>query len=166
MSCDKVVEQQDEELPRKVLEPPSATLNNSINSMNGAPDSAKGKERCRVTISYKDQVQKICWYGEDTPAKNIEDVIRTAFGLPHHAALLLRNADGDNVAVSSSLPPNEIFKLQVCGGSRGEAGEDGNESDVKHEGDSQGSDGSPSSPSSPSVLSVQEDSPSPIPIKV
>lgn len=92
------------------------TSSSGSGSSNGDTATIKGKERCRITVSYRDQIQKICWYGEDTPAKNIEDVIRTAFGLPHHAALLLKNSDGDVVAVSSFLPPNEIFHLQASHG--------------------------------------------------
>lgn len=159
--------------------------------VSGPETPPKGKERYRVTVSYKDQVQKICWYGEDTPSKTIEDVIRTAFGLPHHASLLLKNADDDIVAVSSSLPANELFTLHVntSGGRSREEDEPMAEEVVEREqerdegikreqqdedDDSQSADGSlsPSPHSSPSpslaVVSVQsrEDTPSPIAIKV
>lgn len=141
----------DDEPPRKALEQPATpNLNNpstSITIVNGSDTIMKGggKERYRITVSFRDEIQKICWYGEDTPAKNIEDVIRTAFGLPHHAALLLKNSDGDVVAVSSSLPSNEIFHLQVGHATRQisreekekiEEMDDRESENVKHEGDS------------------------------
>jgi hypothetical protein len=103
---------QDDETSRKAAEQPST----SITMIPPLDSLTRGKERCRITVAFREEIQKICWYGEDTPAKNIEDVIRTAFGLPHHTPLLLKNAEGDVVAVSSSLPSNEIFHLQVGGG--------------------------------------------------
>lgn len=154
----------DDDPPRKALEQPATpNASTSITMVNG-PDTGhiniKGKERCRITVSFRDEIQKICWYGEDTPAKNIEDVIRTAFGLPHHASLLLKNSEGDVVAVSSSLPSNEIFHLQVGGSStrqlmisREQVGEEDDKLDrdrdrddlVKHEGDTDSDSSSPSS---------------------
>lgn len=184
----------DDEPNRKSLEqPPSILSSSSPQSSSSSPSSSnmvhspdtppKGKERYRVSVSYRDQVQKICWYGEDTPSKTIEDVIRTAFGLPHHATLLLKNADDDIVAVSSSLPPNELFTLHVSNARR-EEGEDEPmveeviEKVVKHEkeedeseeeGSTEGSPSpSPHSSPSPAIVSVQsrEDTPSPIAFKV
>ena len=167
--------------PRKALEQPSTpNANTTITMINGLVDPLiKGKERCRISVSFREEVQKICWYGEDTPAKNIEDVIRTAFGLPHHSTLLLKNSENDIVAVSSSLPSNEIFHLQV-GHPRQiitttRETRDGNEEmimeeeggDVKHESDnySDSSHSSPHTPSTAIVTLVQDDS-SPISIKV
>lgn len=147
---------------------PSATV--------GGDREGKEKVKCRIHVTYKDKTQNICWYGEETASHNIKDVIRTAFGLPHNTNLLLKNSEGDIVAVSPSLPPNELFTLQVKDEDDEDEEDEGAESredeemnEIKHEiDDAQGSEssGTPSSPPS-HITPIQEgDSPIITPIKV
>eukprot|EP01132_Coremiostelium_polycephalum_P007753 gene7753-9538_t len=70
-------------------------------------------KKTRITIKYQGSEETVGWYGATTPSKTIEDAIRTVFQLPLAARLVLKDSDGDTVAIASTLPAGETFTLSI-----------------------------------------------------
>ncbi|MFZ5482006.1 MAG: cytochrome P450 [Myxococcota bacterium] len=61
-------------------------------------------------VSRSDRTERIAWYPGAGPAP-IEHAVRAAFGLPGDAPVVLRDADGDVVALSDHLPEGLNLRL-------------------------------------------------------
>lgn len=72
--------------------------------------AADGKRR--VTLSHAGVSRSVAWY-PGTPWQSIEESVRRAFLLPRDDKVVLRDADGDIVALSESLPSGASFSLDL-----------------------------------------------------
>jgi hypothetical protein len=69
--------------------------------------------KSRIFVMYGNQEHCICWYGEQTPPSTIEGAIRNSFRLAAECSLILKDTDGDVIAISASLPPGQSFTLEI-----------------------------------------------------
>jgi len=91
--------------------------NCDVSAQRGGAFSSSSMEinKVRVTVRYMDLEHNVCWYGEHTPSSTIEQAIRSIFRVGTDCDLVLKDKDGDVVAISGALPPGQTFTLEITG---------------------------------------------------